>query len=349
TQSRVPNLNVAGWWDQEDFYGPLKIYDTLERTDSRKLNYLVVGPWNHGGWARGTGRKLGIVDFGSDTAKYFREDVEAPWFAYWLKDQGTLKQPEALTFQTGTNRWVSYDSWPPQQGVANRKLYFRADGKLSFEAPLQNEPNSQDSYESDPAHPVPYRHRPISSTYPGPAWTVWLTEDQRFVHLRPDVLSWETEPLDSDMAVSGDIVANLYAATTGSDSDWVVKLIDVYPEKYESDPTMAGYQLIIADEVLRARYRNGFVRPEPLKPGAVTSYRLDLHGNNHAFLKGHRIMVQVQSTWFPLIDRNPQKFVANIFLAHSDDYQKATQTVYRSAAYPSNVELPVAESGAGRR
>jgi hypothetical protein len=337
----VPNLNVAGWWDQEDFYGPLKIYETLEKNDPDHRNYLAAGPWNHGGWARSDGRKLGRIDFGSDTARYFREKIQAPWFAFWLKDRGSLPLHEALTFETGSNKWESHDEWPPRRNVTRRKLYFREAGSLSFDSPRREGKQEFDSYVSDPARPVPYRQRPIEPTYPGPGWPVWLLEDQRFVHLRPDVLSWETEALNEDVVVAGDIVARLYASTSGSDSDWIVKLIDVYPEKVPADPKMGGYQLMIASEVLRGRFRRGFEKPEPVASNRVNEYTIDLHSNNHAFLKGHRIMAQVQSTWFPLIDRNPQKYVSNIFKATEADFRKATQRVYRSRALPSHIELPV--------
>src|SRR5260370_4411322 len=341
-QCTVPNLNVAGWWDQEDFYGPLKIYETLEKIDSGHLDYLVVGPWNHGGWSRGPGRSLGKIDFGSDDGKYYREKIQAPWFAYWLKDKGKLEMGEAVTFQTGSNKWESYDEWPPRKGFERRKLYFQGSGALSFEAPSSDAVTDFDSYLSDPAHPVPYRHRPIEATYGGASgWAPWLVEDQRFVHERPDVLSWETETLQNDLVIAGDIVAHLFASTTGTDGDWIVKLIDVYPEKGQKDPQMNGYQLMIANEVLRGRFRNGFEKPQPVTPNQVTPFTIGLHSNNHAFLAGHRVMVQVQSTWFPLIDRNPQKFVSNIFLATESDFQKAAQKIYRSKKFPSNVELPV--------
>ncbi len=340
TKSTVPNLNVAGWWDQEDFYGPLKIYELLEKDDARHLNYLVVGPWNHGGWARGPGRKLGAIDFGSDTGAYFRARVQAPWFAYWLKDKGQLPLREAMTFETGSNRWRRFDEWPPRHGVEQRKLYFRDRSALSNDPPPETG-EAYDSYLSDPAHPVPYRPRPISPTYPGPGWPTWLLADQRFVELRPDVAMWETEPLAQDVHVAGDIVAHLFAATTGSDADWVVKLIDVYPENYPADPKLGGYELMVADEVLRGRFRKSFEDPEPIVPNEITEYNVDLHTNSHAFLKGHRIMVQVQSTWFPLIDRNPQKFVPNIYQASDADYQPATQRIYRSADHASYVQLPV--------
>ncbi len=333
----VPNLNVAGWWDQEDFYGPLKIYETSERLDSKALNYLVVGPWNHGGWSR-SGSRLGQIEFGSDTAEYFRQDIEAPWFAHWLKDRGDGHFPEARIFQTGTNHWETYSQWPPEQDIERRKLYFQPDSRLSFDPPEETGPNACDTFDSDPARPVPYRRRPIGPTYGRPGWSTWLLEDQRFVDLRPDVLSWTGEPLRQDLIVSGDIVAQLFASTTGSDADWIVKLIDVYPE---GQGQLGGYQLMIASEVFRGRYRNSFEHPEPITPGRVTPFRIDLHTNDHAFLKGHRIMVQVQSTWFPLIDRNPQNFVPNIYQASAEDYRKATHRVYRSRLSSSHLELPV--------
>jgi putative CocE/NonD family hydrolase len=337
---KVPNLNVAGWWDQEDFYGPFEIYATWEQSDPRRWNYLVSGPWNHGGWAKGDGRTLGRINFESDTAKFFREEVQAPWFAYWLKDKGSLPFEEALVFETGSNQWKRYDHWPPRDTI-KRRLYFHADGRLSFDPPRDEGGQPFDTYISDPARPVPYRRRPVEPTYPFAGWPHWLVEDQRFVHMRPDVLSWESESLAEDITIAGDIVAHLYASTSGSDSDWIVKLIDVYPENYASDPTMGGYQLMIANEVFRARYRQSFERPKPVVPNQVAEYRIDLHSNAHRFLKGHRIMVQVQSTWFPLIDRNPQKYIPNIFKAAGEDYQKATQRVFRSRQFPSNVEIAV--------
>jgi uncharacterized protein len=335
----VPNLNVAGWWDQEDFYGPVKIYETLEKNDTQHLNYLVSGPWNHGGWARGAGRSLGKIDFGSDTATYFREKIQAPWFAYWLKDKGPLNQPEALVFQTGSNKWASYDQWPPRRNIRDRKLYFHPGGRLLFDPPEANSGDQFDSYVSDPAHPVPYRNRPIQQRI---GWPTWLVEDQRFVHLRPDVLSLETEVLKESVTVTGRIVAHLFASTSGTDSDWIAKLIDVYPEVNEKDPDMGGYQLMIADEVLRGRFRDSFTQPKPIPANQVVEYAIDLHTNDHVFLPGHRIMVQVQSTWFPVIDRNPQKYVDNIYTATGADYQETTQRVYRSKQYSSYVAVPVA-------
>ena len=337
----VPTMHVAGWWDQEDFYGPMKAYEALEKKDTKHLNYLVVGPWNHGGWSRSEGRKLGNVSFDTATSRTYRELIQAPWFAYWLKDKGNGTFPEARTFRTGSNEWRSYDAWPPQNDITLKSLYFHAYGKLSFEAPQTEDVAAFDSYVSDPAHPVPYRSRPIEETYgPGSRWYTWLTEDQRFVHIRPDVLSWETEALSEDVTVTGDLVAHIYASTTGTDSDWIVKLIDVYPEDFPKDRAMGGYQLMIADEVMRGRFRKSFEKPEPIKPGEVLEYVVDIHHNDHTFLKGHKIMVQVQSTWFPIIDRNPQKYVDNIFLAKDADFQVATQKVYRSTRFPSYSALP---------
>lgn len=343
TRVTVPTLNVAGWWDQEDFYGPLKIYQTLEKHDSKSMNYFIAGPWNHGGWNRAEGSKLGKIDFESATSKYFREKIQAPWFAHFLKDKGASEWPEAITFQTGSNTWRSYEQWPPRKNIAERKLYFHANNRLSFDPPQQESDREFDSYVSDPAHPVPYRPRPIEPTYypAGSGWSTWLLEDQRFAHNRPDVLSWESEPLQEEVAITGNVVAHLFASTSGTDCDWIVKLIDVYPESYSKEIKMSGYQLMIANEVFRGRFRNRFEKPEPIVPNQVNEYVIDLHNLNHRFGAGHSIMVQVQSTWFPVIDRNPQKYVENIFLAKESDYQMATQRVFRSKPFPSHVSVPV--------
>jgi putative CocE/NonD family hydrolase len=340
TRVAVPTLNVGGWFDQEDFYGSMRIYEELEKHDRKRENFLVVGPWNHGGWKNDEGDRLDRIKFGSNTARYYREQVEAPWFARYLKDKNVPSQPRALTFQTGKNRWVSHDEWPPRAGVEHKKLYFQAGGRLAF-TPPEDSPKPFDSYLSDPAHPVPYRPRPVRPTYPGPEWPVWLVQDQRFVHQRPDVLTWETEPLAHDVAVAGNLSAHLFASTTGSDCDWIVRLIDAYPENHKPDPSLGGYQLMVAGDVFRARFRNSYVHPEPVEPGKVSSYTIDLHANHHCFRKGHCIMVQVQSTWFPLIDRNPQKYVPNIFEAKGSDFQAARQQVYRSPQHPSHINLPV--------
>lgn len=332
-KTTVPNLNVAGWWDQEDYYGPMKIYETLEKQDAvDHKNYVVVGPWRHGGWG-GVGTKLGPIEFGGDQSLYFREKIEAPWFAYWLKDKGDLHQPEAVTFETGRNTWENYAAWPPTEGIQQKHLNFAANEKLSFDP--SRDPEAFDTYLSDPAHPVPYRHRPINALYgPGSAWPEWLVEDQRFVYERPDVLSYATEPLSTDLVVTGDVVAHLFASTTGSDADWIVKLIDVYPE---NDEKLPGYQLMIANDVFRGRFRNSFEKPERVEPNRVYEYAVDLHSADHVFKQGHRVMVQVQSTWFPLIDRNPQTYVDNIFKATAADYQPATQKIFRK----SYIQFPV--------
>jgi putative CocE/NonD family hydrolase len=338
----VPVLNVAGWWDQEDFYGPVKAYDTWEKKDVHHHNHLVIGPWNHGGWAWMKGDSLGNISFDAATGDYFRKNIQARWFAWYLKGKGDGHFAEATTFQTGSNTWKTYDNWPPRQSKPTN-LYFNAGGKLSFNKPVTTG-EQYDSYISDPAHPVPYRSRPIEETYgPGSRWYTWLTEDQRFVHNRPDVLSWETDTLTTDITVTGALAAHLFAASTGSDADWVVKLIDVYPQHYPAAPRMAGYQFMIANDVLRGRFRHSVEKPEPVQPGKVEAYTIDLHTQDHVFKKGHKIMVQVQSSWFPIIDLNPQTYVPNIFEAKAGDFIKATQKIYRSANAPSHIVLPVME------
>ena len=341
---KVPTLNVAGWWDQEDFYGPIAIYNALEKHDTKRLNYLVVGPWNHGGWGRSAGDSLGAIPFGSKTGDYFRDEIQAKWFAHFLKDKGTFDLPEALTFEAGTNKWRRWDSWPPKTGITEKKLYFGAGRSLSFEAP-KAEADAVDSFVSDPHRPVPYRQRPIQPTYfpGGSKWSTWLVEDQRFVDDRPDVLSWESQVLSEDVTIAGQVTANLYASTTGSDLDWVVKLIDVFPEDYPERWDLAGFQLMVSNEVFRGRYLKSFEKAAPITPGQVINYSFSLHTQNYTFKKGHRIMVQVQSSWFPIIDRNPQTIVKSIFEAKESDFVKATHTVYRSARYPSNVSVAVAK------
>ena len=339
----VPTLHVAGWFDQEDFYGPMNVYEKLEKNDRQKMNYIAVGPWNHGGWGGGPGGKLGNIDFKRPAGQEFREQILAPWFAYHLHGKGAGNFPEARMFQTGSNEWKSYDQWPPTNLTQERKLYFHANGKLSFDAPTDTGDKAFDSYVSDPAHPVPYRKRPIEPTYfqKGSGWSAWLTEDQRFVANRPDVLQWETDVLTEDVTVTGEIVAQLFASTTGTDSDWIVKLIDVYPQDWPDDYKMGGYQFMVAGEVLRGRYHNGFDKPEALTPNKVTEFNVNLIHKDHSFKRGHKIMVQVQSTWFPIIDRNPQTYVANIFKAKDADYVAATQRVFRSKQFASGIKLPV--------
>ncbi len=340
TGVKVPTLNVAGWWDQEDFYGPVRIYDALEKFDSQHLNYLVVGPWRHGGWASGTGESLGAIPFGSATSEFFRDKVQAPFFAHFLKDKGPGDFPEALTFESGANQWRRWEQWPPRSRTETRGLYFGAHEQLAMTAPASP---GFDEYVSDPAHPVPYRHRPIQATYfpGGSKWPTWLVEDQRFVDDRADVLSWETAALESDLTIAGEVVAHLFASTTGSDADWIVKLIDVYPEDNPSNRDLAGFQLMVSNEVFRGRYRTSIEKPAPIEPNKVLEYTWSLHTQDYTFKKGHRVMVQVQSTWFPIIDRNPQTFVPNIFEAKDSDFKTATHRVYRSPEFPSRVDIPV--------
>jgi putative CocE/NonD family hydrolase len=338
TQVTVPNLNVGGWFDQEDFRGPLRIYELLEKHDTKNHNFLVVGPWNHGGWSS-KGDRLGRVSFASDTGAHFRAKVQAPFFAYYLKDKGEAPKAEAHMFQTGANTWESYDKWPPRN-AEKRELYFHPKGKLAFQPPAETDTPS-DEYTSDPANPVPYRPRPVRPTYPGPEWQVWMVQDQRFTHGRPDVLTYETEPLTEDVVVAGSMSVKLFAATSGTDADWVARLIDVYPEETPKEPDMAGFQLLIAGEPVRARFRKSMQKPEPVKPGEVEEYTIDLNWGHHRFRAGHKIMVQISSSWFPLIDRNPQKYVPNIFEAEDSDFQKARQQVFRSPKFPSRIVLDV--------
>jgi uncharacterized protein len=356
TSVKVPTLNVAGWWDQEDFYGPVAIYEALEKHDTEGINYLVVGPWRHGGWSGGTGDSLGAIPFGSNTAEYFREKIQAPFFAYYLKNKGAKDFAQAITFEAGANEWRRWEQWPPTKSTESRALYFGSSETLTL-APApggDTQPGGRDlpgagaspgfdEYVSDPAHPVPYRQRPIQATYfpGGSKWSTWLVEDQRFVDDRADVLSWETAPLTSDVTIAGDIVAHLFASTTGSDADWIVKLIDVYPESNPQNWSLAGYQLMVSNEVFRGRYRTSFEKPQPIEPNKVLEYTWSLHTQNYTFKAGHRIMVQVQSTWFPIIDRNPQTFVPNIFEAQEGDFKAATHRVYRTPQYPSRVDVPV--------
>jgi putative CocE/NonD family hydrolase len=339
---RVPSLNVAGWWDQEDFYGPVTIYEALEPHDRKGINYLVVGPWNHGGWSGPSGQELGPLDFGAPTSLDYRRNIQAPWFAYWLKDKGTLKLAEATVFEAGSNHWTSFDHWPPKKNVTNRRLYTSANRQLSFSPPTGGAGAQYDSYVSDPANPVPYRARPILPTWgKGSTWSRWLLDDQRFLEGRPDVLTWTSEPLTEDVVVAGRITAHVFAATTGSDADWVVKLIDVYPEENPENPKLAGYQLMVANDVLRARFRDSYTTPKPITPGKTGEYKIDLHTQDYRFKRGHRIAVQVQSSWFPLIDRNPQTFVPNIFAAKESDFKPATQRIYRSPAAATYIDLPI--------
>jgi len=332
----VPTLVVGGWWDQEDEYGPLAHYAALERSDTARLAHLVMGPWYHGQWSGDSGTALGNVRFGRATGVEYRE-LQSRWFAYWLKGEGDGRFPAAWLFDAGTDSWRTFDTWPPANGV-RRRLYFRADGALSFDPPTAAD--ASDHFTSDPAHPVPYRPRPVELTYSRTSrWRRWETEDQRFVDGRPDVLTWQTPPLTEDVTVAGDVVAHLFASTTGSDADWVAKLIDVYPDTVPGRPEMQGYELMVTGDIMRGRYRKSWERPEGIPANAIQPFTVDLHQQAYTFLKGHRIMVQVQSTWFPLYDRNPQSFVPNIFRARAEDYKARVHRVYRTTQYPSNVEI----------
>ncbi len=358
----VPTLFVGGFWDQEDMFGPQEAYSKVEPHDSHQQNFIVIGPWNHGQWGATT-RHLGAIQFGEPTTDEFRERYEAPFFAYYLKDEAGFSLKGAATFESGVNRWREYTHWPPAESKL-QNLYLSADGSLvlsSSEPTKSSETNSGETnsgeansgqanyreYISDPANPVPYRHRPIQATYaPGSEWYTWMAEDQRFVSGRADVATWTTSPLESDVTVAGDVIADLFASTSGTDSDWVVKLIDEYPDSAvapapaatSTQPNMAGYQLMINAEIFRGRYRQSFEHPEAIPANATLEYRFSLHAADHTFLKGHRIEVQVQSTWFPLYDRNPQKFVPSIMTVSPEDLSKATQRIYPA----SHLVLPVA-------
>ena len=343
----VPTLNVAGWWDQEDFYGPLEIYKTLEPHDTKRLQLSRRRPVESRRLARPHRATSSATSTSAvATAQYFRKNIETPWFAYWLKDKGTLQLAEATTFESGANEWRSYDSWPPKREVTERKLYFQADGKLAFEPPRPTKPDSAfDAYVSDPAKPVPYRVSADRADLRRGLDVVHVARGRSAVRSdRPDVAVWQTPPLEEDIVIAGDVLAKIFASTTGSDADWVVKLIDVYPEKYEPNPKLGGYQFMVANDVFRGRFRKSFEKPEPITPNKVEEFSVDLHQQSYRFKKGHRLMVQVQSCWFPLIDRNPQTFVPNIFKAKDSDFRAATQKVFRSPQQASFISLPVVQA-----
>lgn len=334
-------LNVVGWFDAEDYYGPLKIYYTVEERNPGIDNILVAGPWTHGAWRiDGGGDRLGEIRFGSSTSDFFREKVELPFFNFHLKGEGTGEFPEALVFETGSNEWRSYEQWPPAEAEA-AALYLQPKGGLSFSEPPEVVGNEFTSFESDPAKPVPYSAE-IRTTQ----GIEWIVEDQRFAARRPDVLVFETDVLEEQVTIAGPIIANLRVSTTGTDADWIVKLIDVFPpDARDNRPNprnlrMGGYQMLLAGDVFRSKFRNSFSEPEAMVPGEVTSIEFDLLDKHHTFLKGHKLMVQIQSTWFPLIDRNPQTFV-DIYNATESDFQRATHRVYHSARYPSHIQLYV--------
>jgi len=353
--STVPNLNVAGFWDQEDPWGPWQIFKHAEENDPQHTNFIVAGPWYHGEWQTPKGDSIGLIPFGGhETAREFRETIEAPFFRYYLHGKGEKPAWQASTFQSGSNAWHTYPVWPPKEAKSTN-LYLQADGTLSFTAPQQSSEHAYREYVSDPANPVPYRQRPISPTYPGGDWRTWEVADQRFVDHRPDVLSFVSAPLDHDLTVTGPLAADLFASTSGTDSDFVVKLIDVFPEdaqknnwNLEEGPkpgqyaqSLNGYELPVAMEVRRGRYLTSFENPQPLVANKPTEWNVPLRDHDHVFLKGHRIMVQIQSTWFPVIDRNPQKFVPSIYKATAADFIPATQRIYCSPELPSHLVFPV--------
>ncbi|MES1217550.1 MAG: CocE/NonD family hydrolase [Bacteroidota bacterium] len=336
--AQIPQLHVGGYYDQEDINGPQIMYSHMEKKDTFNRNYIVLGPWNHGQWGGGKADSLGKIAFESRTGETFRK-LQKKWFDYWLKGIGDGKFDEATCFQTGTNQWKTYTSWPPKDAEI-KKLYAAADHKASFTKPGSSV--GYVSYTSDPAKPVPYRTLPIEATYgPGSRWRSWQVEDQRFVYTRPDVVSFMMDSLTDELTVTGKIKAHLFASTSGTDADWIVKLIDVYPDFNQKSLSMSGYQLPVAMEVFRGRFRKSFANPSPLVPNKPEEFVIDLHDINHTFKKGHRIMIQVQSTWFPLIDRNPQKYVSNIFEAAETDFIKAEQRIYCNKQYATYIELPV--------
>lgn len=339
--AQIPQLHVGGYFDQEDINGPQLMYAHMEKKDTFNRNHIVLGPWNHGGWSRGNGDSLGKIAFGSNTGVWFR-DLQKKWFDYWLKGIGDGKFEEAYCFQTGSNDWRTYSTWPPKEARV-QNLYAGPAQKASFTKPVAA--NGSVSFVSDPEKPVPYRMQPIEATYgKGSRWRPWQVEDQRFVYTRPDVISFTSDSLTQDLTVTGSIITHLFASTTGTDADWIVKLIDVYPDFDASNFLMSQYQLPVAMEAFRGRFRKSFSAPEALVPNKPEEFVINLHQINHRFKKGHRIMIQVQSTWFPVIDRNPQKFVPNIFEAKETDYIKTTQRIYFSAQYPTHIELPVMQN-----
>ena len=342
----VPVMLVHSLWDQEDIYGDLAVYRAIKPKDTtgEKVK-LVMGPWHHG-QEIGEGSSLGAIRFGSDTAQYFREHILRPFLAQYLKDGAPKADLAAVTaFQTGSNQWQRLDRWPLacESGCASvsRALYLQADGRLGFEPPTSGA--AYDEYVSDPAHPVPFRARPIQpiGSGDGLTWAQWLVDDQREASGRTDVLSYVSAPLTAPLVIAGAPEVHLIAATSGTDSDWVVKLIDVYPDQVAAQPAMGGYQLAVSMDIFRGRYRTSFDQPAPLAANQPLDYRFALPAANHVFLPGHRLMVQVQSSWFPLYDRNPQTYVDNIFFAKPADYVKATQRVYHAAGQASYLALPV--------
>jgi putative CocE/NonD family hydrolase len=338
---KVPTMIVHGLFDQEDNFGGIAAYRALEKKDTRNdMVYLALGPWNHG-QSQGDGSTLGALKWNSDTALWFREKVLLPFWNQHLKGETpTTPIPPVLAYDTGNKEWSTLPSWPAH-GASNTRLYLQPDGGLSRTAPAASDaaPKSVE-YDSDPAKPVPYRVRPVLAMYNSEStWRNWLADDQRPFDGRPDVLTFVTQPLREPLTISGEVFATLHASTTGTDADWVVKLIDVFPPEVRSNPTMGGYQLMVSGDILRGRYRQDPSNPQPIVPGEVAPYRVRLPEANHTFLPGHRIMVQVQSTWFPLYDRNPQTYVENIGKAKPSDFKAATHRIWLTPDQPSFVEV----------
>lgn len=338
---KVPVLLVHSLWDQEDIYGAIAVYKALKPLDKENDKvFLAMGPWHHGQEIEDAA-SLGAIRFGSDTGTWFRQNVLRPFLDRYLKDGPPPAEISTVTaYETGVNRWQSLTGWPA--APASKPLYLEAGMKVGFTAPVQGDA-AFDEYVSDPAKPVPFRARPIQpiSYEPGMTWAQWLVDDQREASGRPDVLTYTSDVLTAPVHIAGQPIANLVASTSGTDSDWVVKLIDVYPDEVADHPNMGGYQLMISADIFRGRYRESFSTPKAITPDTPLTYRFALPPANHVFLPGHRIMVQVQSSWFPLYDRNPQTFVPSIFWAKPDDYKKATQRVYHAAGEASAIELPV--------
>ena len=345
---KVPVMLVHSLWDAEDSYGAIAVYKAIKPKDvSGNMVKLVLGPWYHG-QAIDDGSSLGNLRFGGDTSRWFRENVLRPFLAQYLKDGAPAADVAPVTaFETGTNEWRRLDRWPVscESGCARgtKALYLQPGNKLGFDVPAGGAAFTE--YVSDPARPVPFRARPIQQVgyAPGQTWQQWLTDDQREASGRTDVITFTSAVLTKPLRIIGQPVVHLVASTSGTDSDWVVKLIDVYPDEVYAQPEMGGYQLAVGMDILRGRYRESFVTPNPIKANQPLAYEFKLPPNNHVFLPGHRLMVQVQSSWFPLYDRNPQTFVPNIFSAKSEDYRKATQRVYHSAKDASYIALPLVE------
>jgi putative CocE/NonD family hydrolase len=346
----VPMMIVGGLFDQEDIYGSPALYQALAPKDPRgERVHLVLGPWNHG-QGRREGRGIGAIQFEGDTAGWFRRTVMQPFLDHYLKNTPKSDTPRVLVYETGANEWRKYDHWPRACGEAcaekSRSLYLSSGGRLSFDAPAASS-ERYDEYISDPAKPIPYRERPtLAISAPDSGWDDWLVDDQRHAASRTDVLVYQTEPLQEPVRIAGEPIAHLFASTSGSDADWVVKIIDVWPDEVPERPQLGGYQQMLSADIFRGRYRVDPAKPQAIAPNKVLPYRIGLPHASHTFLPGHRIMVQIQSSWFPLYDRNPQTFVPNIMYAKPESYVKATHRVWRAPGSPSAIELPVIRASA---